>query len=460
LSGGTAESRLVGNGVLWMTRPAATQAAMPSWRWKNTGDLEPSRGLALVRRGAPGATPLLALIAGGLLLVAGCSKQVPAGVPSGPPPPVPVTVATVEKKTAPVEYRTFGTVQANLTAAIKSQVTGLLTKVHFQEGQNVKEGDLLFTIDPKPLEAALQQAEANLARDTAQQKNAEVEAARQLTLLKKGVTAQDEYDTARTNAEALAATMRADQAAIQNVKVQIAYCSIHAPIDGRMGQWLVHQGNLVKADDVTLAVINQVRPIQVSFAVPQRLLQTIQDEMPKHKLEVRAVISGQEDRPETGELTFVDNTVDPSTGTLMLKATLANTGERLWPGAFADVILTMREEPNAIVIPSRAIQTGQEGQYVFVVKEDKTAELRPITVERALNSDSVISKGLEAGEMVVTDGQLRLVSGARTMIKAAPEESQPKAGAEPTTAKPKEAGSGKRKPAAKGAAKRSEGRQP
>ena len=272
-----------------------------------------------------GLSLIVAIVAGAPV---GCGNKAP---PTPPTPPAPVTVAVVEQKTAPLEYRTFGTVQAKLTAAIKSQVTGLLDKIHFKEGDDVTENQTLFTIDPKPLQAALDQAEANLVRDEAQLKNAEKEAAREEELLKKGVVAPDVSETARTTADALAATIKADKAAIDNARVQLSYCTIKSPIDGRMGQWLVDQGNLVKAQDVTLAVVNQVRPIEVAFSVPQRLLQTIKDEMPKHKLLVRAAMWGQENRPIPGELTFVDNTVDASTGTIVLKATFPNEDTRCGP---------------------------------------------------------------------------------------------------------------------------------
>jgi len=362
-----------------------------------------------------------ALFLAGLAMAAGCSKE-SAGTAPGKGPdsaPVPVTVAPVVRQTTPVEVRTFGTVQANLTVAIKPQITGVLTTIHFKEGENVKQGDLLFTIDPRPFEAALRQAEANLARDTAQQKNAETEASRQEDLLKKGVAAQGEFDQARTTADALAAVIRADQAAIDNAKIQLGYCRISSPIDGRTGAWLVDQGNLAKAEvDVALVVINQVRPIQVNFSVPQRDLEAVKDRMAKGKPEVQASVPGQ-DRPEIGQLTFIDNTVDRTTGTFRLKATFPNPQERLWPGQYVDIVLVLAKDPDAIVVPAQAVQTGQEGQYVFVVTNDQTVEKRPVTVARTVGNDAVVSKGLEAGEQVVTDGQLRLVPKAKIRIKNA-----------------------------------------
>jgi len=398
-------------------------------------------------RGA-GLALVVALLAGA---TAGCGNKAPPTPPT--PPPVPVTVAVAEQKTAPLEYRTFGTVQAHLSSAIKSQVNGLIEKIHFKEGEEVKEGQDLFTIDPKWLLALLAQAEANLARDAAQLKNAVKEAEREEELLKKGVVAPDISEAARTSANALEATLKADQAVIDSAKVQLSYCTIKSPIDGRMGQWLLDQGNLVKPNDQTLAVVNQIKPIEVAFSVPQRLLRIIKEEMPKHKLPVRALPRGQEDRPIAGELIFVDNTLDASTGTIALKATYPNADERLWPGEFVDVILTMKEEPGAILVPTRAIQTGQTGQYVFVVKADQSVELRPVIIERTLGVDSVVSKGLDAGETVVTDGQLRLANGLKVVIKAAPEAAK-------ASAQDEEDEPDTKAPAKKASAQKSEGGRP
>lgn len=359
----------------------------------------------------------LPLALAALALLAGCNKEPAAPAVKPPSPPVPVTVATVVKKTMPVEIRTFGTGEANLTVAVKSQITGILQKIHFKEGQDVKAGDLLFTIDPEPLKAALVQAEANLARDMAQQKNAEKEAERQQALLKKGFASEDEYDAARTSADALKAVLRAGTAAIDTARIQLSYCTITSPIDGRMGQWMVDAGNLVKADDVTMVVIHQVRPIQLSFSVPQQDLPAIQKRMAKAKLQVRATVPGDEEQPEIGELTFLDNTVDRTTGMIRLKATFSNTGNRLWPGQYVDVVLVVDEESNAIVVPARTIQTGQKGDYVYVVKPDKSVDVRLVTVKRSLDNETIVSAGLQEGETVVTDGQLRLAAGSKVVVK-------------------------------------------
>jgi multidrug efflux system membrane fusion protein len=371
-----------------------------------------------------GVSALVSGLGAGLalaLLAAGCKKESGGAEPAPPAPVVPVTLAPVLEKTVPVEFRNFGTVQPFFSAAVKSQVTGILQTVHFRKGQEVKKGDRLFTIDPRPYEAALKQAEANLARETAQFQNAQKEAERQAELLKKGFTAQDAYDQARTTADALAAGMKADAAAIDTARLNLDYCYISSPIDGKAGDYLVDPGNLVKAQDVTMVIINQVRPIEVSFSLPQKDLLPVLENMAKRTLTVLAIIPGAEARPEQGELTFVNNSVDAATGTFQCLGTFANKEGRLWPGLYVNVVLTVAEERGAIVIPSRAVQVGQKGSYVWVVTPEMTAEARPVTVARALDGDSVISSGLKAGEQVVVDGQLRLVPGARVRSKPAVE---------------------------------------
>jgi multidrug efflux system membrane fusion protein len=362
---------------------------------------------------------------------------------------VPVTVGTVVRKTVPIQLTAVGNVQAYSTVSVKAQVNGELKRVYFTEGQYVKKGELLFTIDPRPFEATLKQAEANLAknmaqlkqaeanlaRDTAQMNNAEVEAQRYATLLEKGVVAKQQYDQMHTAAEAYKATVNADRAAIENAqaaigadkaaienaKIQLGYCSIRSPMDGRTGNLIVNPGNIVKATDTTpLVVINQISPIYVLFSVPEQTLPEIKKYMASGTLEVDALISKDGNQQARGELTFVDNTVDAATGTIRLKATFPNKDRVLWPGQFVNVVLTLSTQPNAIVVPSQAVQIGQQGQLVFVVKPDLTVESRPVAVARTLGLDTVIEKGLEAGERVVTDGQLRLVPGAKVEIKGSP----------------------------------------
>jgi multidrug efflux system membrane fusion protein len=344
-----------------------------------------------------------------------CSGK-PAQAP--PRPPVPVMEGTVVQKTVPVQIRAIGNVEAYSTISVKSQIGGILTNVHFREGQDVGKGALLFTIDPRPYEAALKQAEANLAKDSAQFKNARVEVTRYEELVKKGYVAQEQYDQIRTNSDALEATVNADKAQVENARLQLKYCYIYSPISGRTGNLMANQGNLIKANaDTAMVVVNQIQPIYVTFSVPEQYLNEIKKYMTAGKLAVDAFISKGDIKPEHGILTFVDNTVDTATGTIKLKGTFVNKDKRLWPGQFVDVFLTLTAQPDAIVVPSEAIQVGQSGTYVFVIKKDLTAEARPVVVDRSLDGESVIAKGLQAGENVVTDGQLRLVPGAKVEIK-------------------------------------------
>lgn len=343
-----------------------------------------------------------------------CSKK------SGLPPklPIPVVADTVVQKTVPVQIRVIGNVEAYSTVSVKSQIGGILTSVHFKEGQDVNKGDLLFTIDPRSYEAALRQAEANLAKDTAQLENAREEVRRYAELVKKGYVAQEQYDQIRTNAASFDATVNADRAVVENARLQLKYCYIYSPITGRTGNLFANEGNLIKANaDNPIVVVNQIQPIYVTFSVAEQYLPEIKKYTSSGKVMVEAFITKGEDNPEEGILTFVDNTVDVATGTIKLKGTFANKGKRLWPGQFVDVTMILSTQPNAIVVPSQSIQTGQKGQYVFVIKNDLTVEDRLITVSRTLNSETVVEKGLQAGEKVVTDGQLRLVPGAKIEIK-------------------------------------------
>ena len=335
-------------------------------------------------------------------------------------PPVTVTEGTVIQKTVPVQIRAIGNVEAFSTISVKSQIGGVLTGVHFREGQDVSKGALLFTIDPRPYEAALKQAEANLARDSAQYRNAQVEVQRYQELVNKGYVAQEQYDQIRTNSDALEATVNADKAQVDNARLQLKYCYIYSPITGRTGNLMANQGNLIKANaDTAMVVVNQIQPIYVTFSVPEQYLNRIKDYMAAGKLRVDAFISKEDAKPERGVLTFVDNSVDMATGTIKLKGTFVNKEKRLWPGQFVDVFLTLTVQPDAVVVPSQAVQVGQSGTYVFVIKNDLTVESRPVVVDRSLDGESVIEKGLRPGEKVVTDGQLRLVPGAKVVIKIA-----------------------------------------
>jgi membrane fusion protein, multidrug efflux system len=380
-----------------------------------------------------------------VLLLAACSDNA-SGKARAQLPPVPVTVGEVLEKTIPVQLTAVGNAQAYTTVGVKSQINGQLVEVRFKEGQEVHTGDLLFVIDPRPFEAALRQAEAAFGqrqaevrqaqaaveRDSAQLENARVQERRYRELVAKELIAREQYDTLNTNMTAMQATVEADRAAVENAKaalqaaqanvdnarLQLAYTRIHAPIDGRTGNLLVQNGNILKAnDDNPIVVINQVHPIYVSFSVPEQHLTDIKKYRAIRPLQVVARPPRQQETLATGELTFVNNAVDATTGTIQLKATFANENNVLWPGQFVDVAMVITSR-TAIVVPSQAIQPGQQGPYVFVVKPDQTVESRLVTPGVRLGAETIVDKGLKPAERVVTDGQLRLVPGAR--IEARP----------------------------------------
>jgi multidrug efflux system membrane fusion protein len=372
------------------------------------------------------------LLASGLVFLQSCSNKPAVSKPEAAQvampqmPPVPVTVGAASLKTVPVQVRVIGTGEAFSTINVKSQVEGRMESVHFQEGQDVKKGDLLFSIDPRPFEAAVQQAEANLARDQALLKNAKAQAQRYDALFKAGIVSKDQYDQFSTNAASLEATVRADQAALETGKIQLGYCSIYAAIDGRTGNLMVHPGNTVKSGDATLVVINQISPIYVDFSVPEQNLLEVKKYQAQGNLPVQAIVPQEENHPEEGKVTFINNTVDNTTGTILLKGTFPNPDRRLWPGQFVNVVLTLTAMHDAVVVPSAAVQTGQQGQYVFVVKGDNSVEIRPVVPGTVLGGDEVIEKGIQSGERVVTDGQLMLYPGARALIRnASPSRGQP-----------------------------------
>ncbi|MCI0636466.1 MAG: efflux RND transporter periplasmic adaptor subunit [Actinobacteria bacterium] len=367
---------------------------------------------------------------------------------------VPVLAAKVEKRAVPIELSAIGNVEALQTVAVQARVAGEIDRVEFVEGQDVQPGDLLFTIDPRPYEAALAEAQARLERDRALAKNAEESAARYADLVKKDYVTAEQYEQMRAGGEAARATARADEAAVENARLQLSYTKITAPISGRTGSIQVHKGNMLRPNDErTLVTINQIRPIAVSFTVPESTFDSIRRAQAESKLSVVArpsrgasssdiaalapggaspasnsgaaaggpATAATPEASETGELSFVDNTVDRATGTVRLKATFANKTGALWPGRFVDVVLTLAHDPDALVIPAEAIQTGQQGSYVFVVKDDSTVESRTVTVGRRQGDNVVIAKGLSADERVVTDGQVRLAPGVKVEVKPAAE---------------------------------------
>src|SRR6266436_1775002 len=328
------------------------------------------------------------------------------------PQAVPVVATAVIRKPVPVRLDAIGTVQPIATVVVKSRIDGQIVKVPVRDGQEVKAGDTLFVLDSRAVEAQTRQAEAQVARDRAQLANAKHEADRQAQLVSKNYTAAATYETAQTTAATMEATLRADEAALENMRVQLSYYTITTPIDGRVGAVLLKAGNNVKANDtITLATVNQLHPIYVAFSVPQRQLPAIRDAASGQSLMVTAHAPGDGGPQETGKLAFIDNAVDATTGTIVLKAVFDNAKERLWPGQFVNTSLTLRVEADALVIPTQAVQVGQNGSYVYVVKPDKTAEPRDVTVGRSVGGDSVIAKGLAEGEQVVVDGQLRLTKG-------------------------------------------------
>jgi multidrug efflux system membrane fusion protein len=359
--------------------------------------------------------------------------------------PVPVVTASSVVKAMPITIPAVGTAEPLVTVQVRAQVTGQLSRVHFGEGQDVRQGDTLFTLDSRPFEAALRQAEAVLARDTAQSKNAQSQQTRYKELFDRGLIPRDQYETQMATASALEATLAADQSQVENARLSLQYTTIKAPISGRTGALAVHAGDLVRANDTApLVVINQVAPIYVAFSVPGRYLPDIRQNQAKRPLRIEAYSKPGEapGTPQTapaapgtdavtplagtqaaassslsegGVVSFIDNAVDPTTGTIKLKGTFANSDHALWPGLFVQVTLVLATDLKAIVVPAAAVQTSQSGQYVFVVKSDRTVEMRNIRVGRQLGEEMVIAEGLAAGEEVVTDGHLRLTPGAHVV---------------------------------------------
>lgn len=364
--------------------------------------------------------PLLpcGLLAVACLFIPGCKGQKAA-----PPPPIPVAVASAVIQPEPLSLKVVGVVEPMETVSIKAQVGGVITQVGFTEGQDVRMGQLLLQIDPRPFQASLDAARAQLARDKSQAANAEIQATRYADLVKKDYVTREQADAARTQAEMLKATVQVDEAAVEQARLNLAYTSITAPISGRTGSLLVKRGNVVKANDATLVVINQMDPIRVNFAIPASQLPLVQKYASQNKLEVRVKPARNNDGPEIkGELSFFDNAVDPGSGTVDLKAEFSNKEGLLWPGQFMDTELILTIEPNALTVPNTAVVTGQEGTFAYVIGPGNKAEKRAVKVNRVLNNLAVIDEGLKVNEIVVTDGQMRLMPGAAVEIKSTPTE--------------------------------------
>jgi multidrug efflux system membrane fusion protein len=332
---------------------------------------------------------------------------------------VPVLVARAVETNLPVQIEPppVGHVMAFSMVTVHSQIQGMISEIHFQEGQEVKKGDLLFTIDPRPEEAALAQAQANLARDRAQLENAKIQFDREQKLFDQKLVSQDDYDTSKAGMDALQGTVQADEAAVTNARLNLDYTEIRSPMDGVTSGLQSYEGNVVKAPDDTLLTINQIHPIYVQFGVPEQYLPEIRREMRDKTLPV-AVTFENMDAPPRGELTFINNTVDTTTGLIQLKATFPNEDNALWPGQFVTVELTLSELTNAVVVPSQAVQTGQNGEFIYVVKPDQTVEERPVVIGITYQGQTVVQRGLKAGETVVTDGQLRLAPKMKVTVKS------------------------------------------
>lgn len=363
----------------------------------------------------------LTIFVGTLLAYRGAETHAQEAKPAKAAPDVPVSVATVAQQTLAVRIQAIGNVEAYSTVALKARVDGQIVKVNFKEGQEVKKGATLFKIDSRPFEATLRQAEANLMRDTAQKEQTRSQERRYQELLQKNFVSKEAYAQIRTNADSAEASALASKAAVENARLQLEYCTIHAPIDGFVGKVMLQMGNMIKANDTSpLVIINQVRPIYVNFAIPEQRLSAVRGHMAKGQLSVEATAPNSDKAAATGTLSFVDNAVDTTTGTIKLKALFPNKDNALWPGQFVGTSLKLYDQKEALTVPSQSVQTGPSGQYVYVVKQDMTAEVRKVEVDRVDGDNAIIAKGLQKGETVVVKGQLRLAPGAKIMIAKPP----------------------------------------
>jgi multidrug efflux system membrane fusion protein len=364
------------------------------------------------QRVAPAVLLISGLAASALLLTSGCARR-----KAMPVLPVPVSVARVTVRSAPLSLSAVGSVEPVETVSVKAQVGGVIDRVFFAEGQDVKAGQLLFQIDPRPFQVALDAAQALLARDRSLAANTEIQAKRYADLVQKDYVTREQYDSVRTQAEMLRSTVRADEAAVAQAMLNLDYAAVKAPISGRTGSLLVKRGNVVKANEAALVVINQIDPIRVNFSIPGNQLPLVQRYAARGRLEVRINGGQGGNHVATGHLIFFDNQVDPQTGTVVLKAECPNREHALWPGQFVDSELVLAMESAVLTMPAGAVVTGQDGTFVFVVGADKTVAKRPVTIKRVIGSVAVIDQGLKNGEMVVTDGQMRLIPGAAVQIK-------------------------------------------
>lgn len=360
---------------------------------------------------------LFSLLAGGIWLLAGCSGQQQASA-AAPKPAVPVVVSAVGQRDIPVQINAIGNAEPYQTVQIRSQVNGQIDKVYFKEGQDVRKGQLLFTLDKRPFQADLEKAQGAMQHDQAQAANSKAQSARYSALETQGVISREQADQQRTQARADASAVAADQAAVDAARVQLQYTDIHATLNARTGALMINAGNLVKANDTPYLVqLNEIAPIYVTFSVPETRLDEVREFAARH-LKVQAFPKGVSVHPSQGDLTFIDNAVDSQTGTVKLKATFANKDRNLWPGRFVDVVLNLSTKKNAIVVPTTAIQAGQQGDYVYIVTPQNTAESRPVVTAGAYQNLTLVSKGLALGERVVVDGQLRVAPNAKVEVQS------------------------------------------
>jgi multidrug efflux system membrane fusion protein len=354
-----------------------------------------------------------------LLMLSACSPAKQQSKTTSAAAAIPVTTAAAQKKDVPTQLRAIGTVRPFSTVSVKSQVDGQLVKIGVKEGYETKKDELIFTIEPMPFKVGLDQAQAVLARDVASLQNAESDMRRTDELANTKAVATTLVEENRAKVASLKGTVGADEAAVEIAKVQLSHCYIRSPIDGRVGLLIVNEGNVIKNNDTVLAIINQFRPIYVDFAVPEQHLAGIRERMAQGSLKVEALARGQTSRNAEGQLRLINNQVDPTTGTILLRGEFPNQDELLWPGQFVDVALTLSVEKNATIVPADAIQFSQQGRYVIIVKPDQTVEFRPVEIGDSLAQEMVIKKGVQPGEQIVTSGQLRLQPGAKVDVRNA-----------------------------------------
>jgi membrane fusion protein, multidrug efflux system len=371
------------------------------------------------------------LLFAAVLILPGCAKkdQVVAAATPGGRPAAPVVVANVEQRDIPIQVRTIGNVEAYQTVQIRSQVNGQIQKISFHEGEDVRKGQLLFQLDKRPFQADLEKATAQEQHDRAAAENSKIEAERYTRLEKQGIVSHEQGDQMRAQAKADAAAVAADAAAINAARVQLQYTDISAPINARAGALLINLGNLVKANDTPYLVqLNQITPIYVTFSAPEANLDEVRHRFASgQQLKILAYPKGDAGDSAVGRLSFIDNEVDTTTGTFKLKGTFQNKDRRLWPGEFVDVALELSTQKNALVVPTKAVQSGQQGDYVYVVTQDNTAEPRPIKAAGVYQNLTVISDGLRPGERVIVDGQLRVAPNAKVTVQSALNAVQPSA---------------------------------